>query len=132
MSHHRSAVGLPGAPAASSSLSPTHIRGALQVPPVPAEGALPALRAGGPVRYGFRQGAVQLLPTPAARAVAVSGLIKEVYATSTASAVWGRWACYERILDLWGMQPHPITPQKVLFLGAGLKRGGYRSTGSGL
>ena len=29
-----------------------------------------------------------------------------------------------------GVQPHPVEPQKVVFLGAGLKRGGYRSAGS--
>ena len=70
------------------------------------------------------------LSTPSARAEAVGELLDDVYAASTASAVRGRRKCYARILQLWGLTAHPISAQKVLFLGAGLKSGGYRSAGS--
>ena len=114
----------------SSCVVPDTKQGEVRASSAPEEGALPALRAGGPVRHGYRRGAVPALHSPAARADAVNDLVTDFYANSTASAVRGRRACYLRILGLWGVQPHPIEPQKVLFLGAGLKRGGYRSAGS--
>ena len=95
-----------------------------------AEGAYPALRAGGPERRGYARGRLPALVTTAARSAAVSELLTGVYAASSTTAVRGRRKCYERILDLWGLPAMPISAAKVVYLGAGLRAGGYRSAAS--
>ena len=125
-------------------LSPTRSRGAQQspsavpLPPTRSRGeqesldleALPPLRPGGPARRAYARGRFPALSTALDRGTALDALLTDVYAASSTRAVTGRRSCYARILQLWSLQPAPITVQKVLCLGAGLKAGGYRSAGS--
>ena len=91
---------------------------------------LPALRAGGPSRLALARGRMPDLPTQSSRDTAVQQLMRGIYAESSAPALRGRRGCYLRMLRLWGLVPFPITQEKVIALGAGLKAGGYRSAGS--
>ena len=56
--------------------------------------------------------------------------MRNVYADSAATAVSGRRRCYVRVLSLWSLPALPLTADKVTFLGAGLRAGGYRSASS--
>ena len=70
------------------------------------------------------------LATSAERDDAVRDLMHNVYADSAATAVGGRRRCYARMLSLWSLPPLPLTADKVMYLGAGLRAGGYRSASS--
>ena len=129
--------------ASAVPLSPTRSRGAQQLsavplPPTRSRGEvdaveledLPPLRPGAPARRGYARGSMPSLNSTADRGVALDALLTDVYAASSTRAVTGRRGCYTRLLGFWNQQPLPITVQKVLYLGAGLKAGGYRSAGS--
>ena len=72
----------------------------------------------------------QSLESAADRAKALEELTDGFYAASSCSAVRARRSCYARILSLWGVQPLPLTVEKVLWLAAGLKARRYRSAAS--
>ena len=92
--------------------------------------ALPALRRDGPGRRPYTIGSTPDLSTSELRDQALTELRSDVYAASSASAVRARRNCIARILSSWGVSAYPVTPEKVACLGAGLKRGGYRSSGN--
>ena len=61
------------------------------------------------------------------KAEALQALEDDVYAASSLSSVRGRRRCYELMLRQWNVTPFPASSEKVRFLAAALKAGGYRS-----
>ena len=50
-----------------------------------------------------------------------------IYAPSSRESLSFKWRTVARIFAAWGVEPFPPTVEKIAFLGAGLKAGGYRS-----
>ena len=91
-------------------------------------GGFSALRPDGPVRLPRAVGRLPNLGTEQARQEALDNLEQDIYAASSSRGVQARLRTIARILAPWGLQPHPITVQKVLCAAAGLKAGHYRSS----
>ena len=76
----------------------------------------------------MRRGALPELSAQAARDAAWSTFVAEVYADSSRASILARLRTIEAILRQWSEVPLPPTVKKVLYIGASLKAGGYRSS----
>ena len=88
---------------------------------------LPPLRTDAPGRAGFSPAAVPELDTEEARSAAVQALGVDVYAASSRRKQTTFHNTIVRALDKWGLSPMPPTRDKLVFLGAALKAGRYRT-----